>query len=270
MFEAIKTLFTDKIEFSMLVTLITGFAILVGDNYYAAYFASYNIPHSSISLNILDHARIFLLFLIIFLVIYLPTLGSNKEKLGSISEAMLENIPIFFLLLMGFYISIEFYWNNVNSLSILLMKLKVNSDVDVPQAVDSVNTVLRSIIIIVPIVFSCIATMYFSVKKISVSNWLTKTSVRNVSFISTLLVTTYLFGSTLGTFHAYAERSQFIKMPLVEIITTDGKKLTKLSRMILVGSNPQGYFISKIMADGNYKVSTVFVPITKINLINYF
>ena len=85
-----------------------------------------------------------------------------------------------------------------------------------------------------------------------------------------MLVTTYLFGSTLGTFQGFAERSKLVKMPLVEIVTSDGQKLTKLSKMILVGNNSQGYFVSQIRTDFNNKVSTVFIPISKIYLINYF
>ena len=179
----ILSLFPDKIEFSFLVTLLIGFVSLVGANYYDSYFSYFNVPYSEIDLDFIDHFYVFLMFSVIVISIYLPIHMSQGGNPQHRLEIIFQNIPMFVFSIMLTYVLLNFYWDNVMTLSSIMQSSSIGAEIDIERATESVNKGLKTIVLVFPVILATVIVGYCALKRKPLPKLLMEKSNYKIIFI---------------------------------------------------------------------------------------
>ena len=163
----------DKLQYWLGIKIDAGsiLTLLTGEIYYSAYFEYFSILRDDVQIPLYAHFKIsiviaFLIFLIA-LVYY-----SRFHEPTVFRSPLLGNIPLFIIIFFVTIVGVYIYWANINSISSWLSSLHSRqkfSNYSIMQLTTLVESYLRWVILLAPILVSTTLVIWLSLRKISFS-----------------------------------------------------------------------------------------------------
>jgi hypothetical protein len=226
----------SKIEISAIISILVGVSTYVGDVFYQAYFRFYNIDGAGITIPLIDGIRTFAIILFVSVCLISLIASAQLRTETSFFRALLDNVPLFIVLLFVCAWAIGFYWQNVDTLSSWLAALVKDPRLQEENRVLTVQVTrfLRRAILIAPFLIAAVTVVSLAAFRLSFSGYLMKgTFTIRMFFLALYTVFALSMAGSCGKAFAFLEFTGAFERPELAITLDDGKIFQEGSSLYL-------------------------------------
>jgi len=262
----------SKLEISAVVSILIGVSTYVGDRFYQAYFHFYNIDASGIKIPLIDSIRTFAIILFISVCLISLIASAKVRTETNFFRALLDNVPLFILLVFFSGWAIGFYWQNVNTLSSWLAGLVKDPQLQNENRLLTVQVTyfLRRAIIIAPFIIAGATVASMSAFRLSFSGYLMQGPLRiRVFFLALYTVFALTMASLCGKVFAFLEFTGAFERPELAITLNDDKIFQQGSSLYLVVETDSALYVSRRPVGQDMTVRSWLVEKSHIKNIEY-
>lgn len=262
----------SKLEISAVVSILVGVSTYVGDVFYQSYFHFYNIDGSGIKIPLIDSIRTFAVILLVSVCLISLVASAKLRTETNFFRALLDNVPLFILLVLVCGWAVGFYWQNVNTLSAWLAGLVKDPNLQNENRVLTlqVTSFLRRAIFIAPFIIAGTIVASMSAFRLSFSGYLMNGPLRiRVFFLALYTVFALSMASFCGKAFAFLEFTGAFERPELAITLGDGQIFQQGSSLYLVVETDSALYVSRRPVGQDMTVRSWLVEKSSIKNIEY-
>jgi hypothetical protein len=262
----------SKIEVGTVVSVLVGTATYVGNFFYKSYFDFYFIDSADITIPLADSVRTFIVILVAAGLLLAMVATAERHAQQTFGTVLVDNIPLFVLLLLLSAWAINIYWDNVESLSEWLAgALKDNKlREENAQLTPTITHFLKHSLFIAPPAIAAAATLLLSWKKFSFSKFVLAQSIkRRFLLLCIFVLLTLNMARVAGHLIAFLEFSGITAKSEIAITLTDGKAFHEDQVLYLVTKSAGIFYVAARSGQTDHSVRTWQVAQPSIRYIEF-
>lgn len=262
----------SKIEISAVISIVVGVSTYVGDVFYQAYFRFYNVDGAGIKIPLLDGIRTFAIILIVSVCLISLIASAKLRTETSFFRALLDNVPLFIVLVFVCGWAIGFYWQNVDTLSSWLAALVKDQRLQEENRLLTLQVThfLRRAILIAPFLIAAATVVSLSAFRLSLSGYLMRGAVSvRLFFLALYTIFALSMAGACGKAFAFLEFTGAFERPELAITLDDGKMFQEGSSLYLLAETDSALYVARRPIGQDTTVRTWLVAKSNIKNIEF-
>lgn len=215
----------SKFEAGTIFSILVATSTYVGNFFYKSYFDFYFIDSADITIPLADSVRTFLIILAVSSLLIGMVATAERHARQTFATVLVDNLPVFILVMLLSAWAIDIYWNNVGTLSSWLSGALKDSNLreQNAQLTLQVQHFLKSALLIGPPLIAATAVLGLSFKRISFSRLLLAQSLsKRLTVLCIFVLLALNMASMAGKLFAFMEFTGIVAKSEIRITLTDG------------------------------------------------
>jgi hypothetical protein len=237
----------SHLELGAVSSILVGVSTYVGSLFYQSYFAFYLLDGAQIKIPLENSIRTFVIVLVASALIVSLIATVDLQRTVSRRTALLDNIPLFLVILPIGVWAVGYYWSNVMDLSSWLARSVTNPRLRQINAVETtrVTGFLRWAVLIAPAVLGMITVATLSMLRISFSVYVMRQALHaRLIFLALFVLIALTTASLCGKAYANLEYSGVFARPEVKIRLDGDKDFEPARSLYMLFDSDEVYYVA--------------------------